>query len=117
MPLIQPLEQLRFSEHGPVPRPVSMGTGLAVMLLCLQAGQSLVAPQGDDAETVFTVLEGEGSVREGGVTHAVTAGDVVHVLPGDDKSLIAGEGRFAVLGVRRLAERRPRTLKRDEAKA
>ncbi|HEX7001786.1 MAG TPA: hypothetical protein VF164_08825 [Trueperaceae bacterium] len=108
MPLLKPLEQRRFSEHGPVPRPLSMGSGLAVMLLCLQSGQTLVAPQGDEAETVFTVLDGDGSVREGTTTHPVRAGDVVHVMAGDDKSLVAGEGTFTVLGVRRLAERRPR---------
>lgn len=108
MPLLKPLDQRRFSEHGPVPRPLSMGDGLAVMLLCLQSGQSLVAPQGDGAETVFTVLDGEGSVKEGSETHSVRTGDVVHVMPGEDKSLIAGEGRFTVLGVRRLAERKAR---------
>lgn len=111
MPLLKPLEQRRFSEHGPVPRPLSMGTGLAVMLLCLQSGQTLVAPQGDEAETVFTVLDGDGSVREGTSTHSVQAGDVVHVMPGEDKSLIAGQGTFTVLGVRRLAERKPRPQK------
>ncbi len=108
MPLIKAMEQRRFSDLGPVPRPVSMGDGLAVMLLCLQSGQTIAAPQGDDAETVFTVLDGEGQVREGGATHAVGPGDVVHVLPGEDKALVAGDGRFTVVGVRRL-ERRGRT--------
>ena len=111
MPLLKPLDQRRFSEHGPVPRPLSMGRGLAVMLLCLQSGQSLVAPEGDEAETVFTVLDGEGSVRDGTDTHEVSAGDVVHVMPGDDKSLIAGAGKFTVLGVRRLVERGQRARK------
>ena len=116
MALLKPLDQRRFSEHGPVPRPLSMGDGLAVMLLCLQSGQSLVAPQGDDAETVFTILDGEGSVKEGPATHPVRTGDVVHVMPGDDKSLIAGDGRFTVLGVRRLAERKAREqTRRDSA--
>ena len=105
MPLINALAQRRFSEHGPVPRPVSMGHGMAVMLLCLQSGQSIVAPAGDAAETVFTVIDGQGTVLEGEAAHAVGPGDVVHVLPGDDKALIAGEGRFTVLGVRRLERR------------
>lgn len=105
MPLIKTFEQRRFSAHGPVPRPVSMGRGLAVMLLCLQAGQTIVAPPGDEAETVFTVLDGEGQVREGESTHAVGPGDVVHVLPGEDKALVAGAGRFTVVGVRRLERR------------
>ncbi|HEX7040138.1 MAG TPA: hypothetical protein VF202_08510 [Trueperaceae bacterium] len=107
MPLIKAMEQRRFSEHGPVPRPVSMGRGLAVMLLCLQSGQTIVAPEGDGAETVFTVLDGEGQVREGTATHDVGPGDVVHVLPGEDKALVAGAGRFTVVGVRRLERRAP----------
>ena len=105
MPLIKPLELRRFSEHGPVPRPVSMGSGMAVMLLCLRSGQSLVAPQGDD---------GEGQVREGEALHTVAAGDVVHVLPGEDKALIAGAGTFTVLGVRRLERRDPRAERSAE---
>ena len=110
----KPLELRRFSEHGPVPRPVSMGSGMAVMLLCLRSGQSLVAPQGDEAETVFTVLDGEGQVREGEALHTVAAGDVVHVLPGEDKALIAGAGTFTVLGVRRLERRDPRAERSAE---
>jgi len=107
VPLVKALEQRRFSEHGPVPRPVSMGRGLAVMLLCLQAGQTIVAPPGDEAETVFTVLDGEGLVREGATSHAVGPGDVVHVMPGEDKALVAVAGRFTVVGVRRLERRAP----------
>ncbi len=106
MPLIRSLELQRFSERGPVPRPVSMGDGVAVMLLCLQDGQQIVAPDNDAAETVFTVLGGSGVIREGEELHAVSAGDTVHVLPHVAKSLEAGAGTFTVLGVRRLGERR-----------
>jgi len=102
VPLLKPLELTRFSERGPVPRPLHMGEGMVLMLLCLQKGQELVAPEGDTTETVFTVLDGEGFVREGDQTHAVRAGDVVHVMPGSPKALVAGEGTFTVLGTRRL---------------
>ncbi len=106
MPLLKPLEQRRYSERGPVPRPLNMEEGLAVMLLCLQKGQELVAPKGDATETVFTVLEGEGFIQEGDDRHAVVAGDVVHVPPGTAKALIAGSGTFTVLGTRRLSGER-----------
>lgn len=100
---MRPLEGRRFSEAGPVPRPLSVGDGLAAMLLCLQSGQLLQAPESDGAETVFTVLDGSGFVTDGDERYAVSPGDVVHVLPGRSKALEAGEGRFTVLGVRRLA--------------
>lgn len=102
MPLLKPLDACRFSEHGPMPQALSVGTSFAVMLLCLQAGQELAAPEGDAAETIFHVLEGEGRVRDGDDWHPVRATDTVHVLPGSSKALIAGEGRLVVMGVRAL---------------
>lgn len=102
MPLFSPLTQTQYSEHGPVPRPLSLGEGLALMLLCLQDGQELVAPADDMTETVFTVLEGEGFIAEDGDLHEVAAGSVVHILPGSKKALIAGDGTLTVLGTRRL---------------
>lgn len=103
MPLSRPLRKRRFSEAGPVPRPLSVGDGLAAMLLCLQDGQRLQAPEGDVAETVFTVLDGAGFVQDGDERFEVSVGDVVHVLPGRSKALEAATGTFTVLGVRRLA--------------
>ena len=88
MPLIKSLEQQRFSERGPVPRPLNVGDGLAVMLLCLQGDQSIVAPAGDGAETVFTVLGGSGAIREGEEEHEVAVGDVVF-----DLDAVIGEAR------------------------
>lgn len=102
MPLLKPLDLLRFSERGPVPRPLHMGDGMVVMLLCLQNGQQLVAPDNDLTETIFTVLQGNGFIQENDERHPVAVGDVVHVMPGSTKALIAGEGTFAVLGTRRL---------------
>lgn len=102
MPLIRPLEQTRYSGRGPVPRPLKLGEGLVTMLLCLQNGQEIVAPETDRTETVFTVLDGQGFIREDDERHPVTAGDVVHILSGSGKALIAGAGTFAVLGIRRL---------------
>lgn len=102
MPLMHALEKRAFSDAGPVPRPLSIGEGLAAMLLCLQAGQRLEAPADDEAETVFTVLDGGGYVVDGYERFAAVAGDVVHVLPGRAKALEAGSGTFTVLGVRRL---------------
>ncbi len=102
MPLIKPLDHARYSERGPVPRPLNMGEGMVVMLLCLQKGQELIAPENDLTETVFTVLEGSGFIQEDGERHEVSAGHVVHILPGSTKALIAGEGTFTVLGTRRL---------------
>lgn len=106
MPLIRSRELQRFSDRGPVPRPVSMGDGVAVMLLCLQSGQRIVAPENDAAETVFTVVEGSGVVHEGPEAHDVGVGDTVHVMPGVPKSLEAGAGTFTVIGVRRLGDKR-----------
>lgn len=103
MPLIKPMERVRFSERGPVPRPLHMGEGMVVMLLCLQKGQELIAPENDLTETVFTVLEGSGFIMENDERHPVTTGDVVHIMPGSTKALIAGEGTFTVLGTRRLS--------------
>ena len=105
MPLLEPLQHAKYSERGPVPRPLSMGEGLAVMLLCLQDGQELTAPESDSSETLFTVLDGRGYIREDEKLHAVARGDVVHILPGSRKALIAGEGTFTVLGTRRLKGR------------
>jgi len=102
MPLMRTSEGRLFSQAGPVPRPLSVGDGLAAMLLCLQDGQRLQAPESDDAETVFTVLDGTGFVTDGDERFAVAQGDVVHVLPGRSKALEAGDGRFTVLGVRRM---------------
>lgn len=106
MPLTRALEGRQFSEAGPVPRPLSVGEGLAAMLLCLRSGQRLQAPESDDAETVFTVLDGTGTVLDGDRRFDVAVGDVVHVLPGRAKALEAGESTFTVLGVRRLGGRR-----------
>jgi len=89
MPLSRALGGRRFPKAGPVLCPRCVGEGLAAMLLCLQHGQWLEAPAGDDAGRF-----------------AVARGEVVHVLPGRAKALKAGAGAFAVLGVRRLAGRR-----------
>lgn len=105
MPLMNALSQQRFSARGPVPRPLNVGTGLAVMLLCLQNDQSLVAPSDDAAETVFTVIAGRGVIREGDEEHQVNSGDVVHVPSGTPKALLAQGEQFVVLGVRRMADR------------
>lgn len=105
MPLYRTGELRRYSDRGPVPRPLSVGKGVAVMLVCLQDAQQLVAPDDDRAETVFTVLDGTGSIREGDEVHEVAAGDVVHVQAGVPKALIAGEGTFTVLGLRRMRGR------------
>lgn len=85
-----------------MPRPLHVGENMAVMLLCLQKGQQIVAPDGDGAETIFTVLEGSGTITENDESFAVEAGDVVHIPPGSRKALIAGEGTFTVIGVRQL---------------
>jgi quercetin dioxygenase-like cupin family protein len=103
VPLIRTSERARFLETGPYPQPVQVGERQALMLLCLQAGQELVAPAGDGAETTFVVLGGDGWVVEGDLRHAVREGDVVHVAPGAAKALRAGEGTFTVLGVRSMA--------------
>lgn len=88
-----------------MPRPLNVGDGMAVMLLCLQGDQIIVAPENDGAETVFTVLSGQGAIREGDEEHEVAAGDVVHVPPGVNKALLARGEPFTVLGVRRMAAR------------
>ena len=64
-------------------------------------------------EGIALELDDEGRlvVRDDRGDHPISAGDVVHVMPGDDKSLIAGSGKFTVLGVRRLAERGQRGRK------
>jgi len=95
----------RYSDAGPVPRPLSVGNGVAVMLLCLQNEQRLIAPDDDGAETVFTVLGGSGAIREGDDVHEVAVGDVVHVRAGTTKALMAHEGTFTVLGIRRMRGR------------
>lgn len=105
MALIHALDQRSFSDAGPNPQVLGVGQHLAVMLLCLQKGQILRAPEGDDTETLFNVLSGEGTIFEDEVQHGVKAGDVVHLLPGQAKVLIAGDGTFAVLGVRHLRKR------------
>lgn len=105
MPLIQANARRRFSEAGPYPQVLAMGRGVAVMLLCLRDEQRLQPPADDAAETVFTVLGGEGRILEGDDIHSARTGDVVHVAPGRAKALIAGEGEFVVLGVRTLRGR------------
>ncbi|HRN19253.1 MAG: cupin domain-containing protein [Trueperaceae bacterium] len=102
MPLFKTSEVARFSERGPVPRPLNVGEHMAVMLLCLQKHQQIVAPESDGAETIFTVLEGSGTITEDDRVYEVAAGDIVHVKPGSQKSLEAGEGTFTVVGVRQL---------------
>lgn len=102
MPLYRTSAVARFSERGPVPRPLNVGDHMAVMLLCLQKHQQIVAPESDLAETIFTVLEGSGTIREGDEVHEVGPGDVVHVRAGSRKALEAGEGTFTLIGVRQL---------------
>lgn len=96
------LDRRAFLEAGPYPQALHVGDTQAVMLLCLQAGQELRAPEGDANATTFVVLEGEGRIEEGEVRHAVHTGDVVHVATGQTKALVAGAGTFTVLGVRSL---------------
>ena len=72
MPLLKPLTQVRYSERGPVPRPLNMGEGMVVMLLCLQDHQELIAPENDLTETIFTVRrapvsEGISALSPGGL--------------------------------------------------
>jgi quercetin dioxygenase-like cupin family protein len=106
MPLINALEKRRFSDKGPRPQALAVGKNMAVMLLCLQCGQVLQPPESDASEVLFLVLEGEGTIREGEIEHAVKTGDLVHIPPGERKALIAGEGTFTVLGVRHLKGRK-----------
>lgn len=102
MPLIRTSERARFLDAGPYPQALQVGERQAVMLLCLQDGQELVAPSGDRSETTFAVLGGGGWVVEGDRRHAVAPGDVVCIAAGVEKALIAGAGTFTVLGVRAL---------------
>lgn len=108
MPLMHALEHQRFSEVGPLPQVLNMGDTFAVMLLCLQTGQELRAPESDDAETLFCVLSGAGTILEGDSEHSTKVGNVVHIPPGVSKALIAPEGNFIVLGVRALKGRHVR---------
>ena len=101
MPHLNAVTGTAFSDAGPLPHVVHVGPGLASMVLCLRAGQTLDAPPEDGTETVFAVLSGRGSVLEGATTHEVSVGDVVHVLPGARKGLRALDD-LVVLGVRRL---------------
>lgn len=105
MPLTRALERQRFSERGPRPQVMHMGDHLAVMLLCLQHGQELRAPEGDATETLFCVLAGDGEIVEGDDRHAVGVGDVVLVPAGTQKALVAGGATMSVLGVRHLVGR------------
>ena len=105
MPLIRALDRRRFSDAGPRPQALHVGDHQAIMLLCLQNGQVLRAPDGDASETTFTILSGDGVVVEGEDRHAVVTGDVVHVAPGVAKALVAGTGTLTVLGVRHLTGR------------
>lgn len=106
MPLLKALERTEFSDAGPLPHVVHVGPGLASLVLCLRAGQTLDAPATDATETVFAILEGRGRVLEGDEAHEVAVGDVVHVLPGARKGLRALED-LKVLGVRRLGRSDP----------
>lgn len=101
MPHLKGLDRRAFSEAGPLPQVLHAGEGLVSMLVCLAAGQEVRAPEGDVAETVFTILSGHGRVLEGDDEHRVTVGDVVHVPAGTTKALLADEA-LAVVGVRRL---------------
>ncbi len=103
MPLIRTVDRAKFLGAGPFPQALHVGERQAVMLLCLQHAQELVAPSSDRAETTFVVVDGDGFVIEGEHRHAVAAGDVVHVAPGTEKALVAGAGTFTVLGVRSLS--------------
>lgn len=106
MALYKTGELARFSERGPVPRPLVVGDHMAVMLLCLQKHQEIKAPESDAAETVFMVVSGTGTVRENDEVHQVGPGDVVHLPPGTRKALQAGEDTFTVIGVRQLGAKR-----------
>ncbi len=102
MPLIRALECQCFSERGPRPQVLHMGDHIAVMLLCLQDGQELRAPEGDATETLFCVLAGDGEIVEGDERHRVEVGDVVVVPAGTQKAVVAGGGILSVLGVRHM---------------
>lgn len=104
MPRVSAYAMRKFSEAGPLPQVLNLGPSFAVMLVCLQDHQELRAPEGDRAETVFTVLAGAGFVLEGDVRHEVEAGDVVHVMPGERKGLIAAGGELSIIGVRHVAQ-------------
>lgn len=106
MPLVRALQKLRFSEKGPLPQVLHLSDAFAVMLLCLQSGQALRAPESDAAETIFCVLAGDGFIEEGGERHPVSVGDVVIIPTATTKALIASEGTMSVLGVRHLGRRR-----------
>lgn len=49
MPLIRSRERARFLDEGPFPQAIQIGERQALMLLCLQDAQELVAPSGDRA--------------------------------------------------------------------
>lgn len=105
MALIRTGTRKSFSDAGPGLQVLSVGQHFAVTLLCLQKGQEITASEGDEAETIFNVISGKGTVLEGEARHEVEVGDVVHILPGQLKVLIAGDETFAVLGVRHLRRR------------
>lgn len=102
MPLIRALQRCSYLDSGPAPQVLSVGPNLAIMLICLQNGQEMEAPPGDQSETVFSVLSGAGFVREGDERHPVVVGDIVHIPSGGRKALVAGDGQLSVLGIRHL---------------
>jgi len=109
MPLMHALERQTFSDAGPMPQVLNVGKNLAVMLLCLQAGQELRAPESDGAETLFCVLAGAGTILEGDKEHTAEVGDIVHIPVNTPKALIAQGNTFTVLGVRVLKGRHAKT--------
>jgi quercetin dioxygenase-like cupin family protein len=64
----------------------------------LEPGQSQSPHAHEGADKVYVVLEGKGSVRVGGETHEVAAGDAVHAPSGVEHALVnPGPARMVAL--------------------
>jgi quercetin dioxygenase-like cupin family protein len=88
----------RFSPDGPVKTDIARTTGSKIVLVCLEAGQT-IPPHPEPYAVVFVVLQGEGVITSGTVEHPVSPLHLVAVGRGEDRGIRCTH-RLVLLGIR-----------------
>jgi quercetin dioxygenase-like cupin family protein len=88
----------RFSPDCPVKIDLAETAGSKIVLVCLEAGQTIPAHP-EPYAVVFVVLQGEGIITSGTVEHPVSPVHLVAVGKGEDRGIRCTH-RMVLLGIR-----------------
>lgn len=92
------LDLAECSLHGPVKKEVLKTSGSNIVLVCLEEGQE-IPTHPEPYAVVFVVLQGEGVITSGSISHPVQPLHLVSVGKDENRGIRCDQ-RMVLLGIR-----------------